>query len=213
MRPSIEHRLRTCLVVIAVLTLTLAGTAAPVGAASVMAIPAVEQGTFRFIASDFEDDEEVSTWVTGPHDQVQDTGVFEANSEGDASFTIRLPRHFEPGRWAITVYGLTSDRQAIGYFWMPDLGPNAPLTVAPEEAARGAIFTFSGSGFDAFEQVDFWPTGPSGTAYEGGQTTARSDGSIAFSFVFGQESETGQWSMSAYGMRSGRLGVVQFAVT
>jgi hypothetical protein len=214
MEVIVRHWLRIGLAAIVMLPLTLALTAPPLAAApSVEVIPQVTPGTFRFVARDFEDDEEVSSWLTGPSDQVQESGIYQTDSRGDVSFTLRMPRHFEPGRWAITIHGFNSGLEVIGYFWMPDLGPNTPLTVTPEEGPRGTTFVFRGTGFDAFEPVDFWPTGPDGTAYEGGQAGARSDGSVEFQFVFGQETGTGPWAMSAYGMNSGRLGVVHFTLS
>jgi hypothetical protein len=208
------HWVRAGLAVLLVLAVMLALPAPPLSAAaSVTGVPTVTPGTFRFLAQGFEDDEEVSTRVTGPRQQVQASGICEANGRGDVNFTIRMPRHFEPGRWAITVHGLVSDREAIGFFWMPTLGANVPLVAVPPEGPRGVVVIFRGAGFAAGEQVNYWPTGPSDVAYDGGQTTANGDGQVEFLFLFGAESEPGRWAMSAYGMESDRLGVARFTLT
>src|SRR5687768_5352624 len=55
-------------------------------------------GRFEIVATDFEDDEEVSAWVTGPSQQVAAVGeTHTANENGRASFHVRMPRHSQPG--------------------------------------------------------------------------------------------------------------------
>ena len=96
---------------------------------------------------------------------------------------------------------------------MPPLAPDVVLVAVPGQGPRGTVFTFQGTGFRANEQVNYWLTGPGDVAYDGGQTTARGDGSILFTFPIGSATQPGDWVMSAYGMRSDRLGVARFSVT
>src|SRR5262245_3896333 len=106
----------------ATLILALLGTSAPArmeAAAILLGAPTTTAGVFSFLGRDFEDNEDVATWLTGPHLQVQENRKYKATSEGDVNFTLLLPRHFEPGRWAMTVHGLTSGREAIAYFDVP----------------------------------------------------------------------------------------------
>jgi hypothetical protein len=193
-------------------TMLLALPAAPVGAAAVTATITPTPGIVEFTATGFRADENLSTWLTGPRQQVQAAAGQKANGRGEAVFQLRIPRHFEPGRWAITVYGLRSDDQAIGFFEVGARGPDLALAVNPASGPAGTTFIFSGSGFEQGEKVGYWLTGPDGVAYEGGVVVAGAGGSVSFSYTIGLGTRGGRWVMSAYGLHSDRLAEGVFTV-
>jgi len=59
--------------------------------------------------------ESFSYWATGPDGTVYDGKQGKAITDGSALFDYYLPIA-QPGKWAITVRGLTSTRQAVAYF-------------------------------------------------------------------------------------------------
>jgi hypothetical protein len=182
-------------------------------AAEVEIAPTETVAEFRFEARGFEGDEEVSTWLTGPHGEVMATDNYRTNGRGRVEFTMKMPRHFEPGRWAITVHGLDSNREAVGYFEVPAQGPNVPLVAEPSSGPAGTTFSFAGSGFRDGEIVSYWLTGPDGAVYQGGAATARADGTVTFSYAVGSGTQPGEWRMSASGNTTDNLGVAVFTVT
>jgi hypothetical protein len=192
--------------------LCLAG-ARPVGAvASVEVTPTDDPAQFRFEARGFKDGEEVSTWLTGPADQVMATGVRDTDDRGRVSYRMRMPRHFQPGRWAITVHGLESDREAIGSFDLPLLGPDVGLTVNPARGPAGATFRFTSPDFDGGEIVSTWLTGPDGSVTDGERLDADGAGRIDFTYTAPAGAPSGTWAMSAYGWGSNHYGVATFVV-
>jgi hypothetical protein len=180
--------------------------------ATVDAVATAKPGEFIFEARGFDDDEDISFWLTGPSQQVVAGEVRTTNGEGRERITMQMPRHFQPGRWAITVHGLKSDLEAIGFFEMPPLGPNAALVVDPPSGPASTTFTFTSNDFDPNERVGYWLTGPDGKAYEGGTATAKASGQVIFYYTFGPGIQTGTWTMSANGLASDKLAVVPFLV-
>src|SRR5689334_7905704 len=113
---------------IGLIVLVLVGLLAVTGlrlnaAAEVEVTQLTDAGDYSFFATGFKDNETVSTWLTGPAGQVMATDNETATDRGKARFDMHLPRHFEPGRWAITVHGLKSDSEAVGWFDLPVRGP------------------------------------------------------------------------------------------
>jgi hypothetical protein len=171
-----------------------------------------DAGRFDVLARGFDRSDVVSAWVTGPSDQVAFAGYHGVTGDGVASFSLTIPRHDEPGRWALTVHGLDSGAEAIGAFEVEARGPNLALAVSPGGGPAGTTFAFSADGFDPGEVVSYWLTGPTGIAYEGGRTAADVGGRVVFAYPIGAGTRPGEWAMSAYGWASDGLAVAAFTV-
>jgi hypothetical protein len=199
----------------ALLVLLLLSVAAPsIGAAATVEITATATpAVYRVEARGFRDGEEVSAWLTGPSQQVMASGTREADDRGRLSFRLRLPRHVQPGRWAITLHGLTSDREVIGFLDVPLLGPDVTLSVSPAGGAAGTTFRFTSPDFRGGELVSYWLTDPDGTVAAGGRLTAGADGHIDFSYTLAAGATPGRWAMSAAGWESDHYGVASFTVS
>lgn len=163
--------------------------------------------------SGFRDNEEVSTWFTGPHEQVMAGNYHTVNDRGRHTITLRLPRHLEPGRWAITVHGLESDREVIGYFELADRGRNATVVVTPATARPGELIRLDGRGYASDEMASYWMTDPAGVGRPGGYVQIDAAGNVVIMAPLPVDAPTGQWAVTVYGLSSDRLGVGLFQVT
>jgi hypothetical protein len=188
-------------------TAWLASAAPEVGVA-----PTAEPGVFEFVATGYKGNEMVSVWLTGPNQEVVPTDHRKVDEKGGIGFTLRLKRHLEPGRWAVTVGGWESGREAIAYFDLLPRPLEINLGVSPSSAAAGATFAFSAIGFEEGERVSYWLTAPDGRAIDGDWLEAGRNGRVAFDWVANDGTPRGRWMMSAYGQKSDRLGVAAFTV-
>jgi hypothetical protein len=186
-----------------------------VAAAEATASPSAElPNVVEITASGFDPDETVSTWLTGPSQQVQAGEQFDVGSDGDVTFEVRILRHFEAGRWAVTVHGLESEEEAIAFFDNPGRGPNLELEVSQPSGPAGTTFSFTGDDFREGESVSYWLTGPDGKSVEGGSLeVTNADGDIFFTYTVPEGSLPGAWTMNAYGSESDNLATVIFTVT
>jgi hypothetical protein len=192
----------------------LLSTARPVGAEPrVESAPTGTPGVFEFVATGFAAHEMVSTWLTGPSQQVVATSRHKVDNRGAIGFTLRLKRHLEPGRWAITVGGWESGREAITTFDAPVRVPDINLAVSPPDGPAGTTFTFAATGFEEGERVSYWLTGPDGRAVDGDWLKAGRVGRVEFAVSMNADVPRGQWVMTAYGQSSDRLGMVSFIVS
>jgi hypothetical protein len=199
--------------VVALLAALLLSTAQPAGAAAeVQVAPTSTPGLFDFVATGFKANEMVSTWLTGPHQQVVPTDRHKVDHRGGIAFSLRLKRHLEPGRWAITVGGWESGREAIAYFDLPPRPPDIALIINPPAGAAGTTFAAAAAGFAEGERVSYWLTDPDGQAIDGDALEAGRRGEISFSWSTTAQTKRGVWWVSAYGQRSDRLGVASFSV-
>jgi hypothetical protein len=190
---------------------------APQGAAAAeaTAAPAAElPNVIEITATGFDPDETVSTWLTGPSQQVQAGEQFDVDSDGDVTFEVRIRRHFEAGRWAVTVHGLDSEAEAIAYFDNPGSGgPNVEIQVSEPSVSPGGALSFTGNDFREGEMVSYWLTGPDGQAHDGGSLEVTdAGGDIFFTYTLPSDAMPGQWTISVYGQDSDNLGEATFTV-
>jgi hypothetical protein len=195
-----------------VICLGLALVAPPPALAASAVVVAGPPGEIVVQVSGFEANERVSTWLTAPDLSVVPSNNHRMDGQGERSFSVRIPRFFQTGRWAITVHGLSSGREAVAYFYVPPRLPDAPLAVNPTRLAPGETFVATGAGFQPRENISYWFTAPDGRSVPGDFTLAGPDGSVAFSYTMSLSSPGGLWALSAYGESSDRLGVAFFAV-
>jgi hypothetical protein len=174
--------------------------------------PTTTPGAYKFRARGFYDEEGISFWVTGPNGQVQGIGDNkETDSRGRLTIERTLPRHFQPGRWAITAHGQRSRREAIGYFELPYRAPNAVVLVTPAQVPTTSAMTIAGSGFGRNDVVSFWFTAPDGRTIPGANLVqATHSGDFTFPYLLGPSAQVGTWTVSAYGMKSDHFGVAVF---
>jgi hypothetical protein len=169
-------------------------------------------GVYRFDARGFRKQEDVSTWLTGPNEQVMATNAHSTDDRGRVDFRQRMPRHFQPGRWAITVHGLRSNREAIASFDLPYRPPNAELTLSAGSLQNGDTLTITSADFGRSESVSFWFTGPDGSPQDAPYfVESAEDGSITIPATISGFS-VGGWAVSVYGHSSDRYGVASFEV-
>jgi hypothetical protein len=199
---------------LALLGAVLLTPAAPAGAEAALQVSATETpGRFEFIATGFEAQETISTWLTGPSQQVVAAPLRKVDNDGEILFTLRLPRYFEPGTWALTAHGLSSDREAVVSFDLPPRGPDLAMAVEPADGPPGTTFTFSAEGFQGGERVSWWLTGPDGASIDGGVLDASATGRVRIEYQTTTNTAIGPWTLVAYGVQSDHLALAAFTVT
>ncbi len=94
--------------------------------------------TFSFAATIFDDDEEVSYWVTDPNGEVYAGFHQGARSNGDGRVDIEwtAPTDVLSGRWVMTMQGYDSDEARAVPFWIgyddgAQVAPTTPPTTQP----------------------------------------------------------------------------------
>ena len=199
---------------LALLGAALLAPAAPVGAEATLRVSALDPpGRFEFIAAGFGAHETISTWLTGPSGQVVAAPERKADDDGEILFTLRLPRYAEPGRWALTAHGLSTDREAVAAFELPPRAPDLALAVEPAAGPPGTTFTFTGEGFRGDERVSWWLTAPDGAGVDGDVLEASATGRVRIELRTAADAPAGPWTLVAYGAESELLATTPFIVT
>lgn len=203
---------RLGLIVTLLFALTLLAAPGVRAAASVDVTTTGTPGEYLVEARGFDGSERVSTWLTGPNQEVIASDRQTMNGQGDKDFRLRIPRFFQAGRWAITLHGLSSNREAIAFFDVPVRRPDVPLAITPSRTGPGGSVTVTSVGFAANEPISYWLTGPDGQTSPGGYAMALADGRVEFPYTVDFSLQPGLWVMSIYGTNSDHLGVAFFAV-
>jgi hypothetical protein len=211
-----RFRRRTLVAALLGLPSALLAAAPPVaaGPARMTISPTSRDGEFKIDSRGFFKDEDVSTWLTGPSQQIVRTNDYASDDRGRVKFRIFMLRHYQPGRWALTIVGQRSREEAIEYFESPDRGVNATAVMSATSLNIGDTVTVTGDGFKGEERISFWFTLPDGSAARGA-SDAFTDrlGNVTFSFVVARpDLEIGGWALSVYGYESDRYAVTPFEV-
>jgi hypothetical protein len=188
-------------------------SAAPAAAEATLRVSALDApGRYEFIAAGYGAHETLSTWLTGPNGQVVAAPPRKADDDGEILFTLRLPRYYEPGQWALTAHGLSTDREAVVAFELPPRAPDLALAVEPTAGPPGTVFTVTGEGFRGGERVSWWLTAPDGVSVDGGALEASAAGRVRIELRTAADAMIGPWTLVAYGDESDQLGTAPFIV-
>ena len=208
----------------------------PSGQGQVVTPACGPQGTtFAFTGQGFTPGETVVVWITWPDNTVH-TASFERTADGTgqvAGVTFQTQADSPAGLWALTMAGLTSHAQAIGYFRVtrvlpPAPPPNAACDAAgsidgqatPASARIGDTIQITGQGFHHGEDNRVWFTSPAGVVIPARQVPnayIHLDGTLGpFPLqtgggVFGQV--TGRWAMTIQGLVSGHQSIIYFCLS
>jgi hypothetical protein len=141
--------------------------------AFVMPLAAPQNATFTLIASGYDPDEKVGSWVTslsGESFPLDDPAV-QIDSTGLAQVTFSS-EPLPPGTYVVVAEGEESGVVQSAPFLVSSMflaGPgtsrpyNVNGTVSPSEGGLGTVFTIHGQNLQPNEPVEFWMTEPAGS--------------------------------------------------
>jgi hypothetical protein len=219
--------LMTALLAIGSLLLTLV-PAAPVSAqpmANVTPEVGLPGARFAFMATGFDDEEPIGTWLNAPDGSVMEVAVEELNNsteDGRADWYWTAPDDAMNGRWQMVAQGVESDVLRVIPFTIQgeaaepiSESPARDGNVTPEVGPAGARFAFAAVGFDSEEAVGVWVNTPAGEVMAidpeelGG---ANEDGRADWYWTSPEDAMSGQWQMVAEGLDSGITRVISFTI-
>jgi len=190
--------------------------------------------TFLFIASGFLAGERVGIWVTAPNQATFGAG-FQATADNRGTIegeniNFTAAQNALEGLWSFNARGVSSGREAVGYFRVtrvtPPGDPNRLGRVAhdslgrqgdgfiiPVAAPPGATFVLLARGFQSGEEVSAWITGPTGRSAPIDPARVRRDGTTAQVSVATSGLPEGIYSAVARGRNSGVTVAAAFSLT
>lgn len=190
--------------------------------------------TFLLTASGFVAGERVGIWVTAPNQATfgagaQATADDRGTIEGQ-NVTFTADQNAAEGVWSFNARGVSSGREAVGYFRVTriapagdpgrlgrvahdQLGRQGDGFIVPLAAPPGATFTLLARGFQSGEEVSAWITGPTGRSAPIDPAQVRRDGTTAQVTVSTGGLAEGVYSAVARGQRSGVTVAVAFSLT
>ncbi|PDV99297.1 hypothetical protein [Candidatus Viridilinea mediisalina] len=162
---------------------------------------------FVFRGSGYGPGEEVALWLRYPDNRVTDLGRTTAGSEGIIEYVLAMGGA-PVGNYALTAYGLRSDRTGIAEFELlpgdrTHARSEATLNVGPDASAQHSHAAFSASGFQAGEVVTIWVTMPDGSTRWIGDIVANNNGSLYATLYLNERDPVGPRVYTAFGNRSG----------
>lgn len=196
--------------------------------------------TFTFSASGFDSREMVGLWLTTPDQAVLDAGLGQvrANRDGEISgdkLRIETTPDAPQGIWSFNARGITSNKEAIGYFRITT-GPSTSVPpgdparlgtiihdqlpaqgnafIVPLAAPSGMNFVFLSTGYQPGEGVEAWISHPDGSTTTVDPSIVLLDGDGALQI----EIRTPRWpdgtyTIAARGQQSGILNSAAFRLT
>ena len=144
---------------------------------------------------------------------VYSTDEVDTDVTGSATLQIQTGRFWEPGWWAVTVNGQYSDIRTIVRFEITAAIPDGKLDIEPDTASPGSTVRFHGTGFTDGEPISVWATRPDGGVNTFTPDLYSTNGEVSFAYELPDNAAPGDWSMTAYGLVSGRLLIVPFLVS
>lgn len=190
--------------------------------------------TFVFDAWGFDPGERVGVWLTAP-DQSTFGADFQAEADGSGSIgkdriSITATEDFADGIWSLNAQGVSSKRQAVGYFLItraaPQGDPNrlgviihdqlprqGQALIFPVAAPPGAFFLLSGAGFAADEDLSAWVTRPDGQSTPIAGDRISRDGGSANVLIETAGLPEGVYTAVIQGQRSQVIAAAAFKLT
>lgn len=180
---------------------------------------------FAFMATGFEDNEQIGAWVNTPTGQpiaIDPEQLYGANDDGRADWYWTSPTDAMPGIWQMIAYGVDSDVQRIITFEIvagqpvpPTAGDPAQGDVNPRVGPAGTRFAFMATGFDDDEYVGVWVNTPAGEPMEIEPEElygANGDGRADWYWTSPDDAMPGTWQMIARGVDSDVQRVIFFEI-
>jgi hypothetical protein len=191
---------------------------------------------FFFGAIGFNAGESVGVWVNSPDGSIIGA-QFQARADSrgtinDAGISFGTSADSPLGIWSFVAQGVSSGKQAIGYFLLiggalgraptpPEAGPGVPPNVDaradPKAGKAGTIFFFDAFGFKAGEEVSMVIVASDGTTINAGFTVKADDkGGIGYAglyYVTEPYYPLGLWKFVATGKDSGKVSTAYFVLT
>ncbi|NWF81898.1 MAG: hypothetical protein HXY37_17925 [Chloroflexi bacterium] len=190
--------------------------------------------TFVFAASGFVPGERVGVWLTAP-----DQATFGADSQvtadaqgsiAGANISVTTDQSFADGIWSFNARGVSSGREAIGYFRVTRaaapgdparlgtvvhdrLGRQGRAFIIPVAAPPGYSFVLVAGGFQAGEGVSAWLTAPDGRSTPIAPDLVLLDAGVAQVQVNTAGLPEGVYTAVVQGQRSGVVGAAAFSLT
>jgi len=190
---------------------------------------------FLFTAGGFEPGEKIGIWVNSPDGAIygarfQATADARGTIDG-AQIGFQTDQSTPLGTWSFVAQGVTSGRQAVGYFLLiggalgrlpapapqPSIPANVDARVDPGSGPAGTVFFFDAFGFKPGEEVSLTVVASDGTKIDAGFTVnADSQGSIGYAglyYVTEPYFPLGLWRFVAHGKDSGKDSTGYFVLT
>ena len=191
--------------------------------------------TFVLDASGFQAGEKVGVWVTAPNGAVVGAGFqATANANGSiaaAKVNFATSKDMPLGVWSFAAQGVTSGKQAVGYFLLiagelgrlpvvapqPGVPANVDARVEPAGGKAGTIFFFDATGFRPGEEVTLAVVASDGRTIDAGYTVKADQqggiGYVGLYYVTEPNFPLGLWSFVAKGKDSGKTSTGYFVLT
>lgn len=170
-----------------------------------------------FTGRHFVPKEGLTYWVTTPDKAVISGRSFQANAEGNFSFTFEVPRDAISGQWIVTVWGKKSKTPVMAQFEVVGQSPEAAKSIAsvqPEQGPPGTTFVFTARGYRSSERVSYWITAPDNTIAFAKHRGAKPNkhGEIQIHWTAPRHAQPGRWVITMQGIRSSVARAIPFTI-
>lgn len=177
--------------------------------------------TFTVVVGGFKPSERVGSWLNQPDGARREaTPYIVADGSGVATWSWRSPTDAPSGEWQAVTHGRDAGLEVVLAFTVTGANPapaamDAPtITVNPVSAHPGDTLTISVGGFQAREDLNYWPTRPDRLTVDNRTViTADREGGATFTYQIPNNAISGTWDMNVVGDSSNRSAQAPFTVT
>jgi hypothetical protein len=166
-------------------------------------------GTTYAFTAEFETKAKVGYWVTDPDGTVYSDIEFDfttSSKSGVYTWNWTSPGNAKPGEWKMSARQVASSVFPVIVipFVVTGTAPEPTPTnafVTPPSGPAGTAFTFTASGYDSDEMIDFWVTTPSGSSQAPVDSPFQADSSgvVRWTWQTPTNVEEGVWLVVARG--------------